>query len=74
LLYAILDDEKNATRFLDKLKRIKISIGGEELKTIGIKPSKKYQECFDYILKEKLNNPEISTQEELKLARLFFGL
>lgn len=74
LLYAILDDEKNATRFLDKLKHIKISINGETLKSLGIKPSKKYQECFDYILKEKLNNPEISTQEELKLARLFFGL
>ncbi len=74
LLYGILVNDTISTKYLDLLKQIKISINGESLKKLGIKPSEKYQECFDFILKEKLNNPQISTQEEIKLAGLFFGL
>lgn len=49
-----------------------IAVTGEDLKSLGIPPSKEYSKCFDYILKEKLNNPDLTRDEELKLAKQFF--
>ena len=74
ILYAILKDEKTAMRYFDKLRGIKISINGKDLQEIGIAPSPKYQEIFDYVLKEKLKNPDMSKNEELKAARNYFFL
>ena len=62
-----------AIRYLDKLKNIKLEITGNDIQSLGIKPSIKYQECFDFILKEKINKPSISKQDELNLARQFFA-
>ena len=70
LLYAILKDEKAAIKYLEKLRFIHISINGNDLQELGIAPSPKYQEIFDYVLKEKLKSPDMSKSEELKLARL----
>ena len=69
LLYAILKDEKSAKHYLDDLKNIKISISGKDLQNLGIKPSPKYQEICDEVLKAKLKNPQITKQEELEIVK-----
>ena len=68
LLYAILRDEIGAKRYLDNLRKIKISITGKDLQTIGIAPSPKYQKIFDEILKIKLQKPNITKDDELKIV------
>ena len=73
LLYAVLHDKNIAVRYLDVLRNIKISITGEDLKELGIKPSKKYTDCFDFVLQEKLKNPSMPHKKELELCRGFFN-
>lgn len=67
LLYGILYDEKIARRYLDDLKQIKISVTGNDLLNLGIKPSPKYSKIFDEILKYKLENPQLSREDEITL-------
>ncbi len=71
LLYAINIDEKPVFRYFDYLSKIKLSITGKDLQNLGIIPSKEYSECFEFLLKEKINNPDI---DEIKLAKEFFKL
>ncbi|MBQ3819748.1 CCA tRNA nucleotidyltransferase [bacterium] len=68
LLYAILFDEKGALRYLDYLRNIKLEITGNDLKNL-IAPSKKYKEIFDEVLKAKFKNPDMTRQDELKIAQ-----
>ena len=65
LLYGILKDEQGARHYLDDLRKIKISITGNDLQKFGIKPSPKYQQIFDEILKQKLKNPNMTKEEEI---------
>ena len=74
LMYAIMKNAEIAQHYLDNLKDIKISISGQDLQKMGIEPSKKYGECFDYVLKEKLKNPNIIHQDEINLAKTFMNL
>lgn len=67
LLYGILYDEKIARHYLDDLKQIKISVTGNDLLNLGIKPSPKYGQIFDEILKHKLENPQLSREDEITL-------
>ena len=67
LLYGILYDEKIARHYLDDLKQIKISVTGNDLLNLGIKPSPKYGQIFDEILKHKLENPKLTREDELTL-------
>ncbi len=67
LLYGILFDEKIARHYLDDLKQIKISLTGNDLLNLGIKPSPKYGQIFDEILKHKLENPQLTREDELTL-------
>ena len=67
LLYGILFDEKIARHYLDDLKQIKISVTGNDLLNLGIKPSPKYGQIFDEILKHKLENPKLTREDELTL-------
>ena len=67
LLYGILFDEKIARHYLDDLKQIKISLTGNDLLNLGIKPSPKYGQIFDEILKHKLENPKLTREDELTL-------
>lgn len=69
LLYAVLKDEKAALKYLDKLSKIKISITGKDLQELGLAPSPKYQEVFDYVLARKLENPAMSRLDELETAK-----
>ena len=65
LLYGILKDEQGARYYLDDLRKIKIEITGDDLKNSGIKPSPKYQQIFDEILKQKLKNPDMTKDDEI---------
>lgn len=74
LLYAILKDYNTASRYLDKLINIKPEISGKTLQALGIEPSAKYQKCFDKILEEKLAKPTLTLDDEIKIAKNFFGI
>ncbi len=69
LFYAITKDETGARHYLDDLLGIKIDITGKDLQALGIKPSPKYQEIFDEVLKAKLQNPKISKKDEVEIAK-----
>lgn len=71
-LYGILYDEKIARHYLDDLKQIKISVTGNDLLNLGIKPSPKYSQIFDEILKYKLENPQLSREDEIKIINHLF--
>lgn len=69
LLYAITKDETGARHYLDNLRKIKLDITGKDLQTLGIKPSPKYQEIFDEVLKVKLKNPSMVKDDEIEVAK-----
>ena len=69
LLYAILKDEVGARHYLDDLQNIKLEITGKDLQNLGIKPSPKYQEIFDEVLKVKLKNPSMAKDDEIEVAK-----
>lgn len=68
LIYAITKDETGARHYLDDLRKIKLDITGKDLQTLGIKPSPKYQEIFDEVLKVKLKNPSMAKDDEIEEA------
>ena len=61
-------------KYLNELKDIEISIDGNDLKTLGIEPSPKYQECFDFVLNEKIKNPNLTKKDEMEFAKEFFNI
>lgn len=69
LLYGITHNLDTAKRYLDKLRHIKISVTGEDLLSLGIQPSPKYQEIFDEVLKAKLENPNMTKEDELEIVK-----
>jgi len=73
LLYGILYDENIARRYLNDLRHVRISVTGMDLNALGLKPSAKYRECFDFLLKEKLQNPMLSKAEEIELVKKVFS-
>ena len=64
--------DKKVFRYLDILRKIKISITGQDLLELGIEPSKSFGEIFDYVLKQKLQNPRIGKAEEIALIKAFY--
>ena len=73
LLYTIVSGQNYGLKYFE-MADIKIALTGDDLQKLGIKPSKEYTECFEYILKNKLNNPEMNKTDELKLAKEFFNI
>ena len=65
ILYAVLKDEKTARHYLDNLWQIKIQITGKDLEAAGFAPSPKYREIFDFLLQKKLENPEMTLEDEI---------
>ena len=72
IMYSV-KNSKQVEKFLSELKNIKLNITGEDLKNIGIAPSAKYQECFDYILKKKIQDSNMGIEDEISLAKDFFA-
>lgn len=69
ILYAVLQDEKMARHYLDNLRGIKIQTTGKTLETMGIEPSPKYKEIFDFLLRKKLENPMMTSDDEIAEVR-----
>lgn len=61
-----------AAKYLEHLQKIKLEITGNDLQLLGISPSIKYQKCFDFILEEKIKNPEMDKSQEIQLAKKYF--
>lgn len=72
LLYGVLYDEKIARHYLDDLKQIKISVTGNDLLNLGIKPSPKYSQIFDEVLRRKLENSKLTKEDEIKIINHLF--
>ena len=69
LILAPLGKEKQVRHYLDDLSKIKLHINGNDLLRIGFTPSSAFAKGFDYVLKEKLQNPQIKKAQELKLIK-----
>lgn len=69
LLYAINNNKEIVEKYFEKHENISLKITGQDLQRMGIPPSAKYAECFEFILKQKIANPNI---DEIATAKLFF--
>lgn len=74
LILAVLGKEEKVLRYLEVLREIKLSVDGEDLLEMGIVPSKVFKEAFDFVLKIKLETPDITSEEEKKLLIKYIGL
>lgn len=72
LILASLGKDKEVIHYLDDLRKIKLKITGDNLIKLGFKPSKKFNEAFDYVLIEKLKTPKINKTQELELIKKYF--
>lgn len=72
IMYSVINSDV-VEKYLNNLKNIDILIDGNNLKSLGIEPSPKYQQCFDYILREKIQNPNLTKDDEIKLAKKYFS-
>ncbi|MFA7658275.1 MAG: hypothetical protein WCY19_02460 [Candidatus Gastranaerophilaceae bacterium] len=72
LILAIQGKEKQVLHYLDNLQKIKLRINGDDLIKLGFKPSKSFGEGLDYVLGEKLKNPNLKKSEELELFKKFY--
>ena len=61
-------------KYLKKLRLIKPEITGKDLIKLGITPCDKFQECFDSVLKQKLQTPSMTLKDEIDVAKKFFGI
>jgi poly(A) polymerase/tRNA nucleotidyltransferase (CCA-adding enzyme) len=73
LMYATQNYD-TVIHYLENLRDIKLEITGKDLQDLSINPSPKFQECFDYVLAQKLENPELDKAQEIQLAKNFFNL
>lgn len=71
LIYTYTQNSKIGLRYFE-IKDIKPAITGKNLIQLGYKPSKEFEKCFDYILKSKLNQPNMSLEKEIELAKEYF--
>lgn len=69
LILALSGKKKPVFHYLDNLKKIKLHITGKDLLSIGIEPSKIFGEIFDYVLREKLKNPQLKHAEEIAFIK-----
>ncbi len=74
LILASLGKEKEVLHYLNDLAKIKILLTGKDLIKIGLKPSKDFGAAFDFVLKAKLKNPELTKSDELKTIKNYFKI
>ncbi len=72
IIYASAVNYKIAKIYLEKLANISIETKGEDLLKLGIPQGKIYSEIFEYLIKEKIKNPNLNQYEELKLVKARF--
>ena len=72
ILYALTVDKEVALNYLDNLSNIKLNITGEDLIMLNIPQGKIYKDIIDYVLAYKINNPNITKDDELDLVKKRF--
>jgi tRNA nucleotidyltransferase/poly(A) polymerase len=72
LIYACVADENRVLRYLNILKKVKLSITGNDIVNLGIEPSKAFSDVLDEVLKEKLANPKMTRNDELNIVCEYF--
>ena len=65
--------KKLISNYFTKLKSVKVSIKGRELKDMGLKPGPVYKNIFDQLLKARLNNNLTSKKDEINFVKEKFG-
>lgn len=69
LLYCVVKNPDIGLHYLNKLAKIKIETTGNDLQNIGIKQGKVYKEIFEYLESEKIKNPKLTKNDEIKLIK-----
>lgn len=72
LLYTIVTGSDKGLRYFE-IKDIKPALTGKDLIEMGYTPSPAFEKCFDYILKHKLETPDLSFEDEQKLVKEYFS-
>ncbi len=72
LLYAVKNNSEVAEKYLDNLTDIKLNITGRDIQNMGIEPSPKYKECFDFVMRKKMLQKNMTKEQELAIAKSFF--
>ena len=67
--YYIITGNNYVIKFLEELKGIKVLITGNDLISLGLKPSPLFNEIFDFVLKEKLNGNLRTKEEEITFVK-----
>ena len=73
LLYTIATSSDKGLRFFE-IEKIKPDITGKDLKELGLAPSPKYAEILDYVLKLKLENPDMTKKEEIDAVKKYLTM
>ncbi len=71
LIYGILENPEIVKKYLEDLKKIKISISGKDLIKMGYEPSGKFAKALDEVLRVKLECPQMTRAEELEIAKRY---
>ena len=58
-------------KYLDKLRKIKLQITGEDLIKMGYKPSKKFAQVLDAVLQAVIENPTLDHVQQLGMVEKF---
>lgn len=73
LLYTIVSGSDEGLRYFE-IKDIRLAINGKDLIGLGVQPSPEFEKCFDYVLERKLNNPNMSYENEIAIAKEYFKI
>ncbi len=55
-------------KYLDKLRKIKLQISGEDLIKLGYKPSRKFAQALDAVLQAVIENPTLNHAQQLDMV------
>ena len=72
ILYAVKNNSEVAEKYLDDLTDVKLNITGRDIQNMGIEPSSKYKECFDFVMRKKMLQKNMTKEQELAIAKSFF--
>ena len=71
VLYAVTTNKAPVIHYINDLMNIKSEITGDDIISLGIKPSAKYSEILDKVTEYKIQHPEIGKAEEIEFVKQF---
>lgn len=69
IIYFLKTNDNNCIRYLDNLSKVKLNINGKDLINMGLKEGREFKIIFEEVLKIKLDNPKITRNEEIEIAK-----